>query len=72
MSVDAIAAADRDRAERAADAADRRARDADRIVRWGVALILGAMLILAYQVAGLSGRVDTLAAAVQSLVDSAP
>lgn len=63
-----------DRAERAADPADRRARDADRISRWIVgtalavpAVILSAVVALAYQVAGLSAAVDALAAAVESL-----
>ena len=36
-----------DAADRAADRADRRARDADVTVRWGVALVLGALVALA-------------------------
>lgn len=56
------------RAERAADFADRRARDADRIGRWTVnvavavaAALLSAIIALAYQVAGLSAAVEQLA-----------
>ena len=47
---------DAERAERAADFADR-------LVRWGVALILGVMLVIAFQIATLAGRVDALTTA---------
>ncbi len=59
-----------ERTERAADLADRRARDADRISRWTVgtalgiaAVILSALIALAFQVAGLSSQVASLVAA---------
>ena len=59
-----------ERAERAADIADKRARDADRVSRWvinvafGVAtLILSAQLVLAYRVSTVEAslqRIETL------------
>ena len=55
-------------ADRAADYADRRARDTDRIGRWtvGIALALaaaqlGALGALAFQVAALAAAVERLA-----------
>ena len=43
------------RAERAADQTDARARDVDRWIRWGIALVLGAILGLALLMLGLFG-----------------
>jgi len=60
-----------ERAERAADFADRRARDADRISRWmiGIALALAGILIagqitLNVQVNGLVSQVSEIRAAM--------
>ena len=63
-----------DRAERAADRADARARDSDRISRWTVsvtlgiaALLVGGMLTLAYQVANVGAGMDALRTEVTAL-----
>ena len=62
----AVAALHADRAERAADLADR-------FVRWGVGLMLGAVLVLAFAVlrgdAELGAEIADLRAAVDEVLD---
>ena len=58
-----------DTAERAADHADRRARDADRIVRWGVGLVLGVMLVMAALMLELRGEVGDVRRDVRAVLE---
>ena len=64
-----------DRAERAADYADRRARDTSRDARWAVTVVLGIIAIvlalmvnLNVQVNGIANAVDQLTVDVAGLV----
>lgn len=58
-------------AERAADQTDARARDVDRWIRWGIALVLGAVLGLALLMLGLfndlRGEIVTVQAEIASV-----
>ena len=55
------------RAERAADQTDARVRDADRWMRWGVALVLGAVLSQVLLTLGLYDRVASMQQQLSSL-----
>ena len=60
------------RAERAADLADRRARDADRISRWMIAFGLALAGLLAVQILTLRGDIAALRADVAAILERLP
>jgi len=61
-----------DRAERAADLADRRARDADRISRWMIGFGLALAGLLAVQILTLQGDIAALRADVAAILERLP
>ncbi len=61
-----------DRAERAADLADRRARDADRISRWMIGFGLALAGLLAVQILTLQGDIAALRADVAAILQRLP